>query len=106
MRARRLADLLLVAAVLPTFDGPATAAEYAFSTYALGSTAFGAGAAPPAGVYLTMPAGYYSAQIGGALNFGGLTINAGAKFEGFSSGINLLYAPQGKFLSGSPALAD
>jgi hypothetical protein len=43
---------------------PAHAVEYAFSTYALGESAFSAGVTPPAGTYVTAVVGNYSGEIG------------------------------------------
>ena len=64
---------LLAAATIP-----AHAVEYALSTYALGESAFSAGVTPPPGTYVTAVAAYYSSKIGTAVDFGGVTLNAGA----------------------------
>jgi hypothetical protein len=94
------AGCLLVAASMH-----AEATEYAFSTYGLGGSAFGAGVTPPPGIYVTTAAAFYSGEIGGAINFGGVVLNAGAKVEGFSSAQNLLYVPERKFLGGNLGLS-
>jgi hypothetical protein len=61
----------------------AQAAEYGFSTYALGESAFSAGVTPPPGTYVTAVTGYFSGEIGGAVSFGGITLNAGVKADAF-----------------------
>lgn len=81
------------------------AAEYGFSTYGLGGTAFGAGVTPPPGTYVTTVSAFYAADIGGSINFGGVVVNAGAEVEAFSSALNVLYVPQGKLFGGSVGLA-
>ena len=85
--------------------GQAAATEYGFSSYGLGSSAFGAGFTPPPGTYVTLVTGFYSAEIGGAINFGGVVINAGARVEGFTSGLNALYVPERKVLGGNLGLS-
>jgi len=83
----------------------AQASEYAFSTYALGESAFSAGVTPPPGTYVTAVAGVYSGQISGAVSFGGVTLNAGMKVDSFSSGLNLLYVPDRKPFGGNLGLS-
>jgi hypothetical protein len=83
----------------------ATAAEYGFSTYGLGSTAFGAGVTPPAGFYGSQAIGFYSGDLSVTTNFGGVTINAGASVDGFTTATNLLYVPQRKVLGGNLGLS-
>src|SRR5262245_33495585 len=85
--------------------GEGKASEYAFSTYGLGESAFGAGVTPPPGTYVTAVAGFYSGDIGSSATFGGVTINAGASVEGFTSGLNVLYVPERKLFDGSIGLA-
>ncbi len=80
--------------------GQATAVEYAFSSYPLGSAGFGAGVTPPPGTYVTALASYYTGEIGGQLNFGGVTLNAGAEVKLFATGLNGLYVPERKLLGG------
>ncbi len=63
----------------------ASAGEYGFSSYGLGSSAFSAGVTPPPGTYVTFVSGFYQAKIGGEIPFGGVTLNAGAKLEFFQS---------------------
>jgi hypothetical protein len=94
------AGLILLAA---TADCRAT--EYAFSTYGLGGNAFGAGVTPPPGTYVTAVTAFYSGEIGRPLDYGGVTINPGAKVEGFSGGTNVLYVPERKFLGGNLGLS-
>jgi hypothetical protein len=83
----------------------AQAAEYAFSTYALGESAFSAGVTPPPGTYVTAVTGFYSGEIAGAVSFGGVTLNAGVKLDAFNSGLNLLYVPDRKLLGGNLGLS-
>ena len=86
--------------------GPsALASEYAFSSYGLGGSAFGVGVTPPAGTYVTAVTGFYSGKSDGTVNFGNVTLNAGAKVEGFTSAANLLYVPERKFLGGNFGLS-
>ena len=54
----------------------AKAAEYGFSSYALGQNAFGAGVTPPAGTYVTSATGFYTAHIDNSINFGGVVLDA------------------------------
>ena len=86
MRARNLAHgMWLTGSLLLALQAQAQAAEYAFSSYGLGSVAFAAGLSPPPGTYVTAAAGFYDADIGNPVRFGGLTINAGAEVKGFSN---------------------
>jgi hypothetical protein len=107
MRTRPTAFSLGYAALVLTAGcfGQAKATEYGFSTYALGSNAFGAGVTAPAGTYVTSLTGFYSAQIGGAVTFGGVTINAGARVDGFTGATNVLYVPERKVLGGNLGLS-
>jgi hypothetical protein len=54
---------------------------------------------------VTGAVGFYSADIGNPVRFGGLSINAGAQIDGFSNGWNILYVPQRKLFDGSIGLA-
>src|SRR5690349_8606966 len=65
----------------------------------------GAGVTPPAGTYVTTAAGNYSGEIGTAVSFGGVTLNAGAKVDLFISGLNVLYVPETKLLGGNLGLS-
>ena len=76
------------------------AAEYAFTSYPLGTLAFGAGITPPPGTYVTNAMSYYSGNVGGNFDFGGRTFNAGVKADIFLDSTNLLLVPQGKLLDG------
>ena len=53
------------------------AAEYAFTTYPLGTLAFGAGITPPPGTYVTNAMSFYSGNVGGNFDFGGRTLQCG-----------------------------
>ncbi len=83
----------------------ATATEYAFSTYGLGSAAFGAGVTPPPGTYITFVSSYYTAKLGGEIDFGGVALDAGAKINAFASALNGLYVPERKVLGGQLGLS-
>ena len=91
MRMHRfLAKLFLTFSIIATASVPGQAAEYGFSTYGLGESAFSAGVTPPPGTYMTAVTGYYSGHIAGAVSFGGITLNAGVKADALSTGLNLL----------------
>ena len=106
MRTRRFhSQPLLLLLVVAATGMQAQAVEYAFSTYALGESAFSAGVTPPAGTYVTAVVGYYSGEIGTTVSFGGVTLNAGAKADLFSSGLNLLYVPDTKVFGGNLGLS-
>lgn len=96
-----LSVLLLIGAA----PAGAHAAEYGFSSYALGGNAFGAGATPPPGTYVTTVTGFYSGKIGVNVEFDNVTVSAGANVDAFSTGLNLLYVPQQKFFGGSLGLS-
>src|SRR6476620_10995307 len=96
---------IIAACFLLGFRAEANATEYAFSTYGLGAAAFGAGVTPPAGTYVTGASSFYSAKIGGAVDFGYVVINAGAKIEAFAIGTNLLYVPERKIFGGNLGLS-
>ena len=82
---------LALGCTLVASSADSRATEYGFSTYGLGGNAFGAGVTPPAGTYVTNATAFYSGEIGRSINFGGVTINAGAKVDVFSNGVNVLY---------------
>jgi hypothetical protein len=82
----------------------AEAAESGFNIYPMGSLAFGAGATPPPGLYVTPNVAYYHGEIGGNVNVGrDLVLNMEAKF--FTSGVNLLYVPETTVLGGHLGLS-
>jgi len=102
MRAARYVLLAAVAGCLSLETGlEAKAAEYGFASYGLGQNAFGAGVTPPAGTYLSSATGFYDADIGRSINFGGVTIGAGARVEVLSSAINGLYVFNRQVLGGN-----
>lgn len=106
MRTRALPLRALFAACsMVTAAAHAQAAEYAFSTYGLGGAAFAAGVTPPPGIYVTTVSAFYTGDIGGSISFGGAVVNAGAKVEAYSSGLNVLYVPQRKLFGGNLGLA-
>jgi hypothetical protein len=95
----------VVAAMVVSGALQVSATEYGFSTYGLGGAAFGAGATPPPGTYVTNVTGSYRGDIGGALQFGNVTLNAGAKVNIVTDGLNILYVPERKILGGSLGLS-
>ena len=101
----RISRLLAAGCFVIAGIAPARATEYAFSTYALGSMAFGAGMTPPAGIYVTAVSSYYTAEISGQLDFGGVVLNGGAKVKAFASALNALYVPDWDVLGGHLGLA-
>jgi hypothetical protein len=106
MRIRRfLARALVAGCLLVVAGAEVRAAEYGYSSYVLGGSAFGAGVTPPPGTYVTTAIGNYSAKIGTAVEFGGVILNAGAKVDYFSSGLNVLYVPERKLFGGNFGLS-
>ena len=107
MSMRQFLSQALVAGCLSAVGGAeAMAAEYALSSYALGGSAFGAGVTPPAGTYPS----HSGRQLLGRDRhfrqfFGGVTLNAGAKLDFFSSGLNVLYMPERKLFGGDLGLS-
>ena len=95
-----LTVLLLTAASLR-----AQAVQYAYTTYALGESAFSAGLTPPPGIYVSTVIGTYDGKLAGTADFGGVTINAGAKADFFNTAVNLLYVPDRKLLGGNLGLS-
>ena len=77
MRIQRLiARVLLTVGLLTTTSIRGEAAEYAYSTYALGESAFRAGVTPPPGTCVTTVIGTVSAELAGTTSLGGITVNA------------------------------
>jgi hypothetical protein len=105
----RAARLLLTATVAGcswlAAAADATAAEYGFTSYLLGGNAFGAGVTPPPGTYVTEAIGFYSANIGTTVSFGGVTLNPGGKVEVFNAQTNILYVPERKVFGGNLGLS-
>lgn len=81
------------------------AAEYAFTTYPLGSLSFGAGITPPAGLYVTEGISFYTGVIGGTFDFGGRTSSAGVRADAVSTDLDILYVPDVKVLDGHLGLS-
>jgi hypothetical protein len=81
------------------------AAEYGFSSFPLGSNAFGAGITPPPGIYVTEVFGSYEASISRPVPFGRVVLNAGATVDAFVAGTNFLYVRQSKVLGGNLGFA-
>ena len=68
-------------------------------------TDFDSNAAEISGTYVTAATAFYAADIAASIQFGGITINAGAHVEGFSSALSLLYVPERKLWSGNLGLS-
>jgi hypothetical protein len=102
MRATRFLLLAIVAGCLWLEAGlEAKAAEYGFSTYVLGQNAFSAGVTPPPGTYVTSATFLYAANIGRTVEFGGVTLGAGATVDLNMSAINGLYVFDHKVFGGN-----
>jgi hypothetical protein len=84
---------------------PGRPAEYAFTTYPLGSLSFGAGVTPPPGVYVTEGISFYTGTIGGTFDFGGRTFNAGVRADAVSGDLDILYVPDVKVFDGHLGLS-
>ena len=89
----RFLHLLVFSCLLGLSAPKADAAEAAFGTYGLGGNAFNAGVTPPAGTYISTAVGFYHGEIGGALPFNGIILNAGAKVDFFTSALSALRSP-------------
>ena len=99
MLAKKIASIAsAVALCFAVSEG--NAAEYAFTSYPLGTLAFGAGITPPPGIYVTDAVSYYSGRVGGNFDFGQRIFNAGVKADVFLDSTNILLVPQGKLLDG------
>jgi len=106
MRVRTfLFQVVGVATLVVGGSRPATAEEYTFSSYGLGSAAFSAGVTPPPGTYVSFVAGYYAGDIRGTINFGGVVFNAGLQVEFFQAAMNGLYVAKQTVLGGRLGLA-
>ncbi|MFT3731537.1 MAG: transporter [Hyphomicrobium sp.] len=84
---------------------PARADEFGFSSYGLGGSAFGAGAAPPPGTYVTTIFAFYDAKVGNTVTLGNVTLAAGAHVEFFQAAVNGLYVPEWTVFGGRPGLS-
>jgi hypothetical protein len=104
-KARRRVRLSAISALALTCglfaNAPSSyAAEYAFTTYPLGSYAFDAGVTPPPGIYVTDSLSYLAVSIGGNIQLGGLVFDAGAKAQFFVEEVSILTVPETKVLDG------
>ncbi len=79
--------------------------EFGFSSYGLGGSAFGAGATPPPGTYVSFVSGYYEGKISAPLTLGGVTLNIGSRVQFFQEALNGLYVPEQKVLGGNLGLS-
>ena len=101
MRAKTIACFFIASgAFLCSVVSEASAAEYAFTTYPLGTLAFGAGVTPLPGFYVTEAVSFYEGSVGGNFDFGERVFNAGVKANIFLDDVNLLFVPQQKVLGG------
>jgi hypothetical protein len=91
---------LTVAGVLAPGSPKAEATEYTFSTYGLGSMAFGAGVTPPAGTYVSTATSFYRGRISGDIDIGGIVFDAGAKAELLAGALSGLYVHDRTVLGG------
>ncbi len=83
----------------------AAADEFAFSSYGLGGSAFGAGATPPPGTYVTFVTGYYQGEIKGPVTLGNALLDVGLKVDFFQAAVNGLYVAERKVLDGHLGLS-
>lgn len=90
---------------LLAFCATAQADEYGFSSYGLGSAAFGAGQTPPPGSYVTTVSGYYEGRLNTPATLGGVVLGIGSRVEMFQQAINGLYVSEQKVLGGSLGLS-
>jgi hypothetical protein len=101
MRVKKLPVVCLLAAGLLAASGPkADAAEYTFSTYGLGGTAFGAGVTPPPGTYVSTAVTHYRGKISSNINIGGIIFDAGAEAELLAGAVSGLYVHNTTVLGG------
>lgn len=103
MRRPQYIFAALVIATVAVADR-ARAAEAGFTTYGLGSAAFGAGVTPPPGTYVSFVSGFYEGEIKGAVTRGGVTLDLGMKAEFFSQAVAGVYVPDRKVLGGNLGL--
>lgn len=101
MRKRhRLFPVLLAGCYFGLGPSGLHATETGFSTYGLGGYAFGAGATPPPGTYISTAVGFYTGRIEGNVTIGRLVFDIGMKVDFLSVGLNGLYVREEKFLGG------
>jgi len=100
-----LSPILFVGCACLIMPSSASAVEYAYGTYSLGSSAFGAGVTPPPGTYVTEGLFYFRGTIGTAVQFGDDILNAGGKANLFSEATNILYVPERKLFGGNMGLS-
>jgi hypothetical protein len=106
MRVRQWLVAGLVAGVVTGLAaGKAHATEYTFSTYGLGTAAFGAGVTPPPGTYVSAATTFYQGKISGDINIGGVVFDAGAKVELLAGAVSGLYVHHETVLGGRLGLA-
>jgi hypothetical protein len=106
MHGMKVSASMALCAGLWLAPGAVQAAESGFSGYGLGAAAFAAGVTPPPGTYVTTVAGYYSADIGGALTIGGVLFQLGLDVEFFQAALNGVYVPTNTTVfGGRPAIS-
>jgi len=101
MLAKRVASIAIASGLaLSSAVVEGNAAEYAFTTYPLGTLAFGAGITPLPGFYVTEAVSFYSGRVDGNFDFGERVFNSGVKANIFLDDVNFLFVPQGQLLGG------
>jgi hypothetical protein len=102
----RAQSILFALPILALFNvSAARADEFGFSSYGLGGSAFGAGATPPPGTYVTSVTGFYDAKVNSTVTLGNVTLAAGAHVEFFQSALNGLYVPEWTLFGGRPGVS-
>ncbi|CAA2143073.1 transporter [Hyphomicrobium sp. ghe19] len=101
----RLTAILALGVTLLHPMSQADAEEFGFSSYGLGGAAFGAGATPPPGTYLTTVSGYYQAKINAPVTLGNVELQVGSKLAFFQQATNGLYVPDASVLGGHLGVA-
>lgn len=94
---------IALATLLAAAGGPAVAGESGAGLYVPGSTAFGAGATPPPGVYFTQAFMYYNGYADASLEGGRLDLNAQKTAAPFIA--NLLWVSDQQVLDGRLGLS-
>lgn len=102
---RHASQTVVVCALAFVTALPAQAVETGFSTYGLGSAAFGAGITPPPGTYVTTAVGYYTGKVEGNVTIGNALVDVALKAKILLLGLNGLYVPERKLLGGQPAMS-
>lgn len=102
---RTMPTMLSCAVVTLLNLSAARADEFGFSSYGLGGSAFGAGASPPPGTYITSISSFYDAKVNSTVTLGNVTLAAGAHVEFFLAAVNGLYVPEWTLWGGRPGVS-